>query len=465
MKKPLPLILLLVLVLGLPAAYFWIGLRAERVMEDQRLRLADQYGARLVLQEKDRGVFTGTYRYALTFDAPMPAAAGAPPAQPITLDLVAVVHHGPIPLTQGGFTPALAVVDTTLAPRTGTPPAAAALLEALPDLRRTTLRTTFGFSGDSRTKLAVPPAKGPVRLADGTVLDIQWQGATGTCDATAEAASIDLALSVPLLVVADKASTTTLQGLSLAGHSTLSGQNLYLGDSTLTLTGLRLENAAPAGPSFALTNLEVAASNGRQNEVVDTTMTLRASGLDLKTQAKGGLDAAFSLKNLDAVALDATLGEVRRINGQPATPEARTQELTTLFLRQAGPLFSKKPRLSVDRLALTLPSGTVDVSGFVAYSGEGPLPANPLESLGRFSASATARAPRATLVEILAAAGSGNPALAGPPARGQAEAVLDGLAAQGFVVRQDDGLFTVADWDGKTLMVNGRSLFQLPDRP
>ncbi|EHJ47975.1 protein of unknown function DUF945 [Solidesulfovibrio carbinoliphilus subsp. oakridgensis] len=464
MKKPLPLLLLLVLVLGLPAAYFWIGLRAERVMEDQRLRLADQYGARVVLQEKDRGIFTGTYRYALTFDAPMPALAGAP-AQPITLDLVAVVHHGPVPLTRGGFTPALAVVDTTLAPRDGTPPAAVALLEALPDLRRTTLRTTFGFSGDSRTKLAVPPAKGPVRLADGTVLDVQWQGATGTCDATADAASIDLALSVPLLVVSDKATTMTWQGLSLAGHTTLSGENLYLGDSTLTLTGLRLENAGPAGPSFALTNLEAVASNGRQNDRVDTTLTLRASGLDLKTQAKGGLDAAFSLKSLDAAALDATLGEVRRLNAQPATPEARTRELTALFLRQAGPLFSKNPRLSVDRLALTLPSGTVHASAFVAYAGEGPLPANPLESLGRFSASATARAPRATLVEILAAAGSGNPALAGPAARGQAEAVLEGLVAQGFVVREGDGLFTVADWDGKALVVNGRSLFQLPDRP
>lgn len=463
MKKFLPL-LLLVLVLGLPAAYFWFGLRAERVMEEQRLRVADQYGSRLVLQDQSRGVFTSTYRYVLSLDPP-PSPDAAQAARPVSLDLTAVVHHGPFPLTAGGLTPALALVDTTLSPREGLPPAVAALLDALPDLRRTTLRTTFGFAGDSRTRLSVPPAKGTVRLADGATRDIQWQGATGVFDVAADAASFELSLAVPLLGLKDKDVAMTWQGLSLTAHSVRDGQNLFLGETALSLTAFRLESTPPAGPSFALTNLESTAVNGRRNEVVDTTMTVRGTGVDLKTQAKAGFDAAFSLKNLDAATLDATLGEVRRISRQPGSPEARNREVAALLTRQAGPLLSKNPRFSVDRLSLTLPSGVVDVSGSVAYAGQGPLPVGIPEALARLSASATARAPQATLVELLTAAEAANPAQAGPAARDRAQAILDDLVRKGFAVREADRLFTVADWDGKALVVNGMSLFRMPGQP
>lgn len=462
MKKALPLFALLILVLGLPAASYWFGLRAEEVLESQRQHLAEQYGLRIVPLEKRRGIFTSDYRYAVTYDAPRSVAPGAPAPASLSLDLAGVVHHGPFPLVAGGWKPALAVVDTTIAADPGRSQALSELLAALPDLRRSSVRTTVGFSGKTGTRLDIPPAKGTLRQADGTGLDLQWQGATGSLNLAADATAVDLSLSAPLLVLTDATGTLTAQGLSLASQATLHGQNLLLGDTTFALTGLRLESTVPATPSFALTNLEAAVTSGQQNEAVAVAVIGRATATDLRTQAKAGLDIAFSVQNLDAAALDATVGQLRRIQRERIAPEIQARQVQALLAAQAGAIFSRHPRFAMDRCALALPSGTVEATGFVAYAGDGPPPADTLAALGLFTASVRAKAAQAALVDLLAAAGNGNPALAGPEARRQAEAVIDGLVLQGFAVREAAGLTAAADWDGKALVVNGRTLFQRP---
>lgn len=462
MKKALPLLALLVIVLGLPASYYWIGLRAEAMNEAQLVKIQGQYGLRIALAEKKRGIFTSTYRYGVTYDPARSIPADKASSQSVSFDLVEVVHHGPIPLTSGGWTPSLAVLDCSLTAREGTPAAFTKVLETLPELRKSTMRTTFAFSGDSHTRLTVPPTKGVVRLEDGATLDVEWQGATGLLDVVADASTVGLTLTVPLVGVTNKDATMSLQGFSLAVQSKLHGQNLFLGDSTLSITGLRVENAKAEEPAFALTNLAMRSNTAQRNDVVDGMVSIRAEGVDLRSKGKAALDAAFSLTNLDAAALDATLGELRRINLERAAPEIQAREVQALLLRQAGPIFSKAPRFAVEKLALTLPSGTVAGSGFVAYAGPGTIPQNPLAALGQFSASVTAKAAEPALLDLLTAAGKNDPTLSGPAGRQQAVAAIADLVAKGFAVRDKDGLSATADWDGKTLTVNGASLFQMP---
>jgi len=458
-KKALPLLALLIIALGLPAAYYWVGLQAEAVIEAQRVRLQDQYGLRIALLEKNRGIFTSTYRYGVTYEPARNALAGKTPSQAISFDLDEVVHHGPIPLTSGGWTPGLAALDSSLTAREGTPAALTKLLETLPELRKTSLRTTFAFSGDSQTRLTVPPGKRTVGLEDGTALDVAWQGATGLLDVAADASTVGLTLTAPLLGVTDKGAAMTMQGFSLTAQSKLHGQNLYLGDSALSVTGLRIENTKAEDPSFALTNLAMTSNTSQRNDVVDCLLSFRAEGVDLRSQGKAVFDAAFSLKNLDAASLDATLGELRRINLERAAPEVRMGEFQALLLRQAGPIFSKAPRFTVEKLALSLPSGTVEGSGFVAYSGPGTMPQNPLAALGQLSASVAAKASERALLDILTAADKGDTKQVG---RQQATAAIGDLILKGFVVRDKDGLSATADWNGKALTVNGASLFQMP---
>ena len=462
MKKNLALLAALVFLVGLPICYYWVGITAEDVLETKIARLREYYGLKIALKEKSRGLLSSSYRYTVNFDLPRPTQAGATVPQTISFDLHEVMHHGPIPFTSGTWTPALAVLDSGLEPHQAGQKAFHQFLETFPELRQSALRTTFGFSGDSRTTLTVPPTKRTITQPDGTAFAVLWQGLTAELDATANAEAFTLALDAPLLDVKGNTATVTLQGLSWTSKTTLHGQNLYLGNSAFSLTTLSVQNVAATAPSFALSNLALTGNSEQRGEVVDGAVSLRGESVDLKTQGKTTFEMAFSLKDLDFKTLDTLVEDFRRISLQRAAPEVQLQQLQVLLLRQGGALFSKGPRFTVETLALRLPSGTVEGSGFVAYSGTEALPASIPQALGRFTASVKAKASEAALLELFLASVKGDAALAGQTGRPQLEAVVQDLAEKGFVVREKGNLSATADWNGKALTVNGKPLFQMP---
>jgi uncharacterized protein YdgA (DUF945 family) len=463
-RKKLPILVILALLLGVPAAYYWIGLKAEAILETQRAALEDRCGVRITLAEKHRGVFSSTYRYDVTAPLSLAAPATAATSRPLAFGLRVTLGHGPIPFASGEWTPALAVLDCGLEPKEGTSGTLPDLLAAVPELGQSTLRATFAFSGDSRTRLAVPAGKRTITQEDGTPLEVEWQAITGLLDATPDAESLTLDLQAPLARVADKQAATvaTAKGLSLTGASKRSRENLYLGSSVLSLADLRVENTQAEAESFALTNFTLSVTTTPRDDMVDCLLAVRGDGVDLKTQAKASLDAAFSLKNLDAAALDTLAGEMRRINRQRTSPEVRLQLIQVLLLRQGSALLARQPRFAVEKLVLAAPSGSLEASGFVAYSGQGEPPANILAALGLFTASVKARAGEQTVLDILAAAGRNNPAFAGSAGRPMAETALRDMIGSGFVVRDKGVLSAAAEWNGKALTVNGVPVFRLP---
>ena len=455
--KKIVVTILLLIGLALPAASYWLGNRVEGLLAAQQAMLAAQYGASITLVAQKQGIFSSTYRYRV---ADTPGFAPASPLAPF--EVTAVVAHGPIPFAANTLHPALAVMDTSFAPVGGAAADWGKLLERLPELRQTSLRTFFGFAGDSQTRLAVPPVSRTLTLEDGNTMDVAWQAVAGRLDIGPDAVSADLFLDIPSASLTDKASSLALQGLVVTSATKRVRNNLYLGAGGLTLTGLSLNDGLAKNKSFALSQLAVMTTAELRGDVVDSAMTLRCDGLALPGQGKATLDAAVSLNAVDAAALDAAVAEFKRINLQKATPEARLRDYEALLRSHGAALAAKGPRLGLDRFVLGLPSGTVEGTAFVAYAGGTGLPESLPAALARLTAAAHAQAAQAALVELAAKVQADNPLLAGPAGGQMVEAALAGMVAKGFAVRDADRVSTAAAWDGRTLTVNGTVLYALP---
>jgi len=56
-----------------------------------------QYGPRFTLKHKDRGIFSSTYRYTVTYTL----ASGNTAGKPVSIDVLETVSHGPHSLCLG----------------------------------------------------------------------------------------------------------------------------------------------------------------------------------------------------------------------------------------------------------------------------------------------------------------------------------------------------------------------------
>ncbi|KHK00888.1 YdgA family protein [Desulfovibrio sp. TomC] len=451
--KKIVLGLLLILALGIPASSYWLGTRLDGVLEAQRSLLEAQYGIPITLLEKKQGVFSSTYRYEVRLAPGLDPGSALPP-----FEVVGVVAHGPIPFAAGSLRPALAVMDLRLALPAEAQTTWGNIQKAIPELQQTSLRTVFAFSGDSNTRFAVPPVTRAITQKDGTALDVHWKAVTGRLDMTADLGVIDMALDAPDAGLSDKTMVLSLQGFSLTSNAKRVGLNLYVGTSRLSLAGLKLTNSVAAENSFALNQLAITAQTDVQNGALDSAMTTQCQSLMLPGLAKVSLDMAVSLKNLDAAALDTAASEFRRLNLQKMSPQEMVQAYGDLLRRHGAAIASRGPRLALDRFLLGLPSGPVEATASVTAAGSGALPETVPAALARLTAVASLKTSLAAIMDLAAAAGKSNPALAGASAQPMVEAAVAGLAAQGYVVRDKDGLSAAVAWDGKTLTVNGKPL-------
>ena len=455
MKKTL-LILILVVALGVCAGSYWLGLRAEAALKDQLELVTAQYGPRFECKAKQRGVFTSSYRYAVTGDlAPDPATAASAPTT-FTFELQAEVAHGPLPVAAAAWKPALAVVDVRLAPDQGIPAVFAKFLDEFPELRRTSLRAVFGFGGDCRASLAVPASKHALRDKDGSVIDVEWGGAKAEVTIAADATALSGFLDMPLLAVADKDASLTMHNLFLRSDTTRNGQSLYLGATTCGVAEIRIK--AGDEKSFVLTNLAIEGTSRRREAVVDGALSLRGQIREGTSPQSLAVDTTVTVKNLDFAALDTVVGQWQRIGLEPLPLEVQADKWQAVLEQQAGALLSRDPTLTLDGPRLGLPSGNIALAVSLAYASAGPVPKNFDESLVRCTASARLTAARPALRDLLGLAGKFDPELAAPELSTQLEASLDDLLAQGLVIQDKDALAVTADFNGKRLTLNGKPL-------
>jgi uncharacterized protein YdgA (DUF945 family) len=459
-KKVILALLLVIVLLGLPASYYVIGLQAESALKDQLAVIQENYGPHFTLKEKSRGLFSSSYRYVVTYT--LPAAAGNGKALPIThsFEVVEKVSHGPIPFAAGAWTPALAVLDTRLAPDQAGLKELDEFLQTVPELRQTSLRTTFGFGGGSRSRLVVPACKRTVTAKEGTTFALDWQGATAVCDVTAQAAAVTVDVEVPSLSIGHKAGTLSLKGLSLRSDTKLDGKNLYLGNSSLKLGDLQFQGGA--NERLSLTDLVIEGRSARRDAVVDGWLSMRGQGFGGKIQDKLTLDMSLAIRNLEFSALDTVMGEWERLSTQPVTFEERMRQWQAVLQAQVPQLFSRGPVVELQKCVLGVPAGSVDAAARLTYAGTGPLPGDFLTAIGRFTAAARIATTQPVIEDILRLAGQANPDLAAPEVRQEAEKNIQGLVASGFASREGDKLSSRADWDGKALTVNGKTLFSKP---
>lgn len=454
MKKTVVILLVLAVLLG--GGYYWIGLRAESALQGQLAFIEAQYGPRFTLKHKDRGIFSSTYRYTVTYTL----ASGNTAGKPVSIDVLETVSHGPIPFASGSWKPALAVLDVTLLSGPDAPQGFNKLLEIVPELRQTRLRASIGFDGNSLFRLDVPAFKRSVTAADGAALALDWRGATATCDIGPQAASIEAALDAPQLSITRQDTLVTIQGVAMRSATKLDGKNLYLGKSALHVGSVQVKKGA--AEVLSLGDLVLEGDCARREAVVDGGVALRGHGLAGKTGDTVRFDVALALKNLEFAALDELVGDWTRISVQPLPPEEQQRQLEDVLHRRAPALFSRGPILELNRCVLGVPAGTVESSARLAYVGTGPLPATFPAAAARFTAAARIATTQAALFDVVRLAGKANPTLDAGQARQQIEQGLAELIASGFVVRDQDKLSARADWDGKALTVNGKTILQLP---
>ncbi len=238
MKKIVVILLGLAVLLG--GGYYWVGLHAESALQGQLAFIEAQYGLRFALKHKDRGIFSSTYRYTVTYTLSSGNTAG----KPVSIDVLETVSHGPIPFASGSWKPALAVLDVTLLSGPDAPRASTNCWKSSRNCARRALRASIGFAGNSLFRLDVPAFKRSVTAADGAALALDWRGAAATCDIGPQAASIEATMDAPQLSIQRQDTLVAIQGVAVRSATKLDGKNLYLGKSVLNVGNIQVKNGS-----------------------------------------------------------------------------------------------------------------------------------------------------------------------------------------------------------------------------
>lgn len=391
----------ILIVLALP---YYLGIKAQQSLEEQRILLSKNAFLTVEKHEYRRGWFTSEetmlLRFKPTFLAgiqqQLPDNVRTVLQQPITI--VNHINHG---LFANGIHPVRAYVNTEFQ---YTPDAKQILARFFGQETPVKLDNTINLSGSGQMRLVIPK----FNYEELSGIKINWLGLESIIDYTPGFNSFDthtnsLGLNI---ILADKGKVS-YENLQLNSHTENGHTAISLGSSDLHIknmefewkdtgdSSIRLDQLVnlvtdlqigafinPTGSSMpakiAVENLNFSTKTSEQDKWINSNGKFGFAKLHYGSDNYGPLNIDVSAEHLDAASLAALKNKFTQLSTQKLTNEELRNAIVAAVKNEGLGLFTNSPLLRLNSFKLEMPQGVVDVHGYLTFKN---LLANDLQQL------------------------------------------------------------------------------------
>ena len=361
-KLAIASIILFVVVLAYPAVSWVTGFFVEKQEEanEQKALAEAPYIAR-TRHDYRRGVFTAveTSTYQLTFPTAKGAAAKLQ-LGPWHLTTHCLIRHGPLP---GLRTLALATADCAVelpAEMSGN------IAEALRGKAPLEAHARMDFSGGS-TATYVSPAF-TLKLTSGTT--VNWQGITGTAQASSGLSKWSGSFTTPGLTVEEAATHTEIGSITLTADMRRVYDTLDIGAFSLKLAGVSVQSDDP-DKVLAVKGVTVSGLSTQTGDYLDMGADFGVDALDAKRFSATRIGYVFRLEHVHGPSLAALSQAIRdaQRQGLAGDPQAFQGKLGDAFREHGIDLLSHDPVIEIPRIGFVTPQGEARLSAKLSAPG------------------------------------------------------------------------------------------------
>ncbi|STZ75974.1 YdgA family protein [Bergeriella denitrificans] len=377
--------------LGTP---YYLGIKAEQSLTRQQEMLQESGLFAVESHEYRRGWFSATQTTVVRLKPTLlhntqkylPDNLKTVLQEPVTI--VNHITHGPF---AGGFG-TRAHVETELQYQPETAKVLARFFGNETPLR---ISNTVYFNGSGEMKLDMPAFD----YEELSGIKLVWQGFSGTTAYQDGFSAYSHDYRAPALQakLADKGDVS-LDNLHYQSETSDGSNRLSLGKSRTTLDAFRLQwkenidynvklnelvnlvtdlqigafinpTGSIAPSKIEVTKLDFSTETGEQDAFVNSEGRFRFDTLVYGDEQYGSLDIHIAAEHLDAPSLLALKSKLAEIAAKEMSEEQIQNELIRTAKTDAAGLFTNNPVIQVKAFRFTLPQGSVDVSGKLAFSG------------------------------------------------------------------------------------------------
>lgn len=380
----------LLILLGLP---YYLGIKAQQSLDEQRALLAKNSFLLIEKQSYERGWFSSTETMQIRFkpsffagvQQQLPDNVRTVLQQPITL--VNHVHHG---LFAGSIRPVRAHVETELQ---FTPQAKQILDRFFGQNAPLQLENTINLSGSGQIHVVIPK----FNYEELSGIKINWQGLDSTIDYAKDFNSYDShTVSPGLDVILATKGHASYQDLKLNSHTEHGKTSLALGNSDLSIknitfiwndvsdNSIRLDQLvnlvtnlqigafiSPAGSSIPakinIQDLKLATSTQEKDQWINSNGKFGFAKLEYGNDVYGPLDIDASAEHLDAASLVAINNKITQLSTQNLNNEQLRAAIVSAVRNEGQGLFTHDPLIKLNSFKLQMPQGLIDIHGSLGF--------------------------------------------------------------------------------------------------
>lgn len=465
MRKLLLVVLLLcaTLVAAFCASSYWAGAQARKQYESLLAKASSRSPA--VLEKSyERGVFRST---AVTVVALQQASPG--PGEGFKITLVNSIRHGPLALLKNRkpwrrIQPVQGVISSRLAPGPEQGEELKKLLEEIPELADSEIETVLFLDGSGESSLTVPAFQRKIPgEKEGQIL-LDWGGLSGKV-------KFDIALGQVLgsfrAPYADVGEGLLRVGAVKGEFNTHPGpMGLAVGETSLSCDFVAATQ--DGNTLFRADSLELLGGTGQTGDTLTASVQLRLHKLDKSGEKYGPLAVEIEGRKLDPAALARLKTGLEELQDRLAGKSDREVQdrLNALVLQCLSELLAKAPEIELKQLTMRTDKGDFSGKALLFFSGSGPGgPANLLMQLSRLGANVDASISCPLLAHFVTSGfqseleRSGfDPRKVADEARRKADILIEQLASENILVRQEETYTLSAAYKSGKLTLNGRTI-------
>lgn len=448
-RSPLPAVLLTALVaagaVGGATAVF--SSRTQQTTEEFTQKLSSTLNASGVVTAQQTGYQKG---FASSTQTMTVNIAPDSAEKPVKLLVTNHIKHGPFPGMQGV---GQAIVDTEIRFED-------AQLQAQFDKafagKKPTVRTLVGLGGNTSTQIEVP--NGSVSEDGSTVT---WQALKGNVNVNGQTTTTNL--NWPGMKITGADGNGEIGTMTLTGNTQRQNEQDQLGTGTSALK-IASMTFTSEGQTVRLDDMEVSSDSRLSDpDHYDGMVKYNIGELTFADKSLKNVQLHVGARHLAREPLNRLMTLMNDMQKQAKNTDASSQpELTPEQQKQLETdllaLLKDNPRLTIDRLSITQPSGEILLNGQVTAPRLAGMTAEQLQMMGRQPALLAtladvhleAKASEKALTELLGLFSGSQVADLG--------SALQPMIDQGYVVKTGEQLSAVLDFKDGTPTLNGKAL-------
>lgn len=353
-------------------AAYWFGMKAEQRYHTLLQQASGSQYLKFVSESYTRGFFQSQARTLMEVVLP-PGTSGE--VQPLKFLLVQEISHGPFPLgkfpgREGSFKPAIAFIETRLAPSSELQGRAAEIWNQLPELASVRDYIIIDMDGHGEERFVVPPFQRTFGTAD--VATVDWKGLTSSTNFTVDFKGFRGNLSIPGITIRGREFDLrfTEAKSTFNTHEGISG--LWLGEASFTLAGFDFTFNQETGlHTLLLRGFDATSSTKASGENLNSALTLRTEQIKLDDTKYGPGVFELDFRNIDAASLAKLQQAVRDEHAQapqPSTEDAPAMNFAR-YLEVLPGFLKKSPEIEIRQFDFKTSLGDFTSKAKIAFDG------------------------------------------------------------------------------------------------